>query len=109
MEDWDVADGFRVYEPTQSLHPAHTFRISTRDLARFGQLYLNEGRWLGDSSSQPPGWPKVRGRTQTTATALAMGTCGGRTEPVRCSRPDIRRWGRTRFTEGLAPAARGCG
>lgn len=47
MEDWDVADGFRVYEPTQSLHPAHTFRISTRDLARFGQLYLNEGRWAG--------------------------------------------------------------
>ena len=45
MEDWNPADGFRVYEPTKSLHPAHTFRISTRDLARFGQLYLQEGRW----------------------------------------------------------------
>jgi CubicO group peptidase (beta-lactamase class C family) len=47
MEDWELADGFRVYEPTKSLHPAHTFRISTRDLARFGQLYLQKGRWAG--------------------------------------------------------------
>lgn len=47
MEDWQPADGFRVYEPTKSRHPAHTFRISTRDLARFGQLYLQEGQWAG--------------------------------------------------------------
>jgi CubicO group peptidase (beta-lactamase class C family) len=47
MEDWKPADGFRVYEPTKSRHPAHTFRISTRDLARFGQLYLQQGRWEG--------------------------------------------------------------
>ena len=48
MEDWDPAeDGFRVYEPTKSRHPAHTFRISTRDLARFGQLYLQKGSWDG--------------------------------------------------------------
>ena len=45
MEDWEPADGFRAYEPTKSLHPAHTFRISTRDLARLGQLYLQQGRW----------------------------------------------------------------
>jgi CubicO group peptidase (beta-lactamase class C family) len=47
MEDWKPADSFRVYEPTKSRHPAHTFRISTRDLARFGQLYLQEGQWAG--------------------------------------------------------------
>ncbi len=47
MEDWKPADGFRVYEPTKSRHPAHTFRISTRDLARLGQLYLQEGQWAG--------------------------------------------------------------
>ncbi len=49
MEDWDAADGFRVFEPTKSRHAAHTFRISTRDLARFGQLYLQEGRWAGQA------------------------------------------------------------
>jgi CubicO group peptidase (beta-lactamase class C family) len=47
MEDWNAVDGFRVYEPTKSRHPAHTFRISVRDLARFGQLYLQQGRWEG--------------------------------------------------------------
>jgi CubicO group peptidase (beta-lactamase class C family) len=47
MEDWEPADGFRVFEPTKSRHPAHTFRISTRDLARFGQLYLQQGAWDG--------------------------------------------------------------
>jgi CubicO group peptidase (beta-lactamase class C family) len=47
MEDWEPADGFSVHEPTRSRHPAHTFRISTRDLARFGQLYLQEGQWAG--------------------------------------------------------------
>ena len=47
MEDWKLEDGFRVYEPTKSQHPAHTFRISARDLARFGQLYLQNGNWEG--------------------------------------------------------------
>jgi CubicO group peptidase (beta-lactamase class C family) len=47
MEDWSPEDGFRVYEPTKSRHPAQTFRISARDLARFGQLYLQQGRWNG--------------------------------------------------------------
>ena len=47
MEDFEPADGFLVYEPTQSVHPAHTFRMSTRDLARFGQLYLQRGSWAG--------------------------------------------------------------
>ena len=54
MEDWNPADGFRVYEPTKSRHPAHTFRISTRDLARFGQLYLQEGKLGRRSRSFPP-------------------------------------------------------
>jgi len=47
MEDMEVTDGFRVFEPALSMHPAHTFRISTRDLARFGQLYLQNGKWNG--------------------------------------------------------------
>ncbi|MFD1881549.1 serine hydrolase domain-containing protein [Paracoccus pacificus] len=30
-----------------SRHPAYPFRMSSRDLARFGQLFLQGGRWLG--------------------------------------------------------------
>ena len=47
MEDYQPADGFLVYEPSRSNHAAHTFRMSARDLARFGQLYLQQGKWGG--------------------------------------------------------------
>ncbi|HJQ41123.1 MAG TPA: serine hydrolase, partial [Thermoanaerobaculia bacterium] len=47
MEDYAATSGVEILEPSQSRHPAHVFRISARDLARFGQLYLQEGRWNG--------------------------------------------------------------
>lgn len=55
MEDYDPEAGLVVYEPSHSKHPAHTFRISTRDLARVGQLYLQKGRW-GDTQVVPERW-----------------------------------------------------
>ena len=47
MEDWRLTDGFEVLEPTKSIWPAHTFRMSTRDLARLGLLVEQRGRWDG--------------------------------------------------------------
>jgi CubicO group peptidase (beta-lactamase class C family) len=47
MEDYHPRDGTLFFEPRNSEHPAQTFRMSTRDLARFGQLYLNHGEWNG--------------------------------------------------------------
>jgi CubicO group peptidase (beta-lactamase class C family) len=55
MEDFDPAGQLRVIEPSHSRLPAHTFRISARDLARFGQLYLQEGRW-DDRQIVPRDW-----------------------------------------------------
>lgn len=55
MEDFDPADGYRAWEPTTSRHPAHTFDISARDLARVGQLFLQQGRW-GDRQIIPADW-----------------------------------------------------
>ena len=47
MEDYRPSDCFLVYEPSNSIHPAHTIRMSARDLARFGQLFLQDGVWNG--------------------------------------------------------------
>ncbi len=46
MEDFGPADGRYVREPA-SIHAAYPFMMSARDLARFGQLYLDGGRWGG--------------------------------------------------------------
>lgn len=48
MEDFRYDEGRRDGEYVRfdtSEHPAYPFRLSTRDLARFGLLYLRGGRW----------------------------------------------------------------
>jgi len=40
-------DGFYQYETSKSRYPAYHFRLSARDLALYGQLYLNKGKWNG--------------------------------------------------------------
>jgi CubicO group peptidase (beta-lactamase class C family) len=47
MEDFRRGDVCAELEPTRSLFPAHAFRMSARDLARFGLLYLQQGKWQG--------------------------------------------------------------
>ena len=44
MEDFEV-DDCRYETGPDSIHPAYPFRMSSRDLARFGLLFLYEGRW----------------------------------------------------------------
>lgn len=44
MQDFDVSKQRYASQP-YSEHPTYSFQISTRDLARFGQLYLSSGRW----------------------------------------------------------------
>jgi len=40
-------DGFYQYEGSKSEYPAYHFRMSARDLALYGQLYMNYGSWNG--------------------------------------------------------------
>ena len=49
-EDADIpeTDGFYQYERSKSQYPAYHFRMSARDLALYGQLFLNRGNWHGD-------------------------------------------------------------
>jgi CubicO group peptidase (beta-lactamase class C family) len=46
MEDFSARDGRYIAE-RQSEHPAYRFSLSARDAARFGQLFLDGGRWNG--------------------------------------------------------------
>jgi CubicO group peptidase (beta-lactamase class C family) len=36
------------WAPTRSIHPAYMFQISATDMARFGQLMLQNGNWEGN-------------------------------------------------------------
>jgi len=54
MQDFSIDDAYyvRVAPDTlpheRSIHPAYHFRLSARDLARFGYLYLQRGGWDGN-------------------------------------------------------------
>jgi CubicO group peptidase (beta-lactamase class C family) len=56
MDDFSAQDGRYVTEKF-SRHPAYPFNLSARDAARFGQLFLNGGRW-GDRQVVPASWVK---------------------------------------------------
>jgi CubicO group peptidase (beta-lactamase class C family) len=46
MQDFEPSDVYYLGGPL-SVHSAFAFEITARDLARFGLLYLNHGRWNG--------------------------------------------------------------
>ncbi|ATR22018.1 6-aminohexanoate-dimer hydrolase [Roseomonas mucosa] len=65
MEDFAAGDAFHVPSP-ESLHPAYPIRLSARDLARFGQLWLQEGRW-GEEQLVPADWVRASVRPVSDA------------------------------------------
>jgi len=46
MEDFSAADGRYLFDKASDI-PAYQFRLSARDMARFGLLFLQQGQWLG--------------------------------------------------------------
>jgi CubicO group peptidase (beta-lactamase class C family) len=56
MEDFDPAHDTQYFRDPSSLHPADMFRLSSRDLARFGLLYLRHGTWAGNKQIIPASW-----------------------------------------------------
>jgi CubicO group peptidase (beta-lactamase class C family) len=46
MEDFELQDGQHIQGP-DSIHPAYPFRMTARDMARFGLLFLRKGNWRG--------------------------------------------------------------
>jgi len=54
MEDYDI-DLFNYVSGSDSVHPAYPFRMSARDMARFGLLFLRNGVWE-DKQIVPRQW-----------------------------------------------------
>jgi len=70
MEDFDPKE--QAYETgPDSIHRAYPFRMTARDMARFGLLYLRGGRWR-DTHLVPTQWV----RDSTTAYSVADGNAG---------------------------------
>jgi CubicO group peptidase (beta-lactamase class C family) len=58
-------DGEYIYSDVSN-HAAYPFRLSTRDLARFGLLFLNEGRWQ-EQQVVPDKWVRLSVRPYSPA------------------------------------------
>jgi CubicO group peptidase (beta-lactamase class C family) len=71
MEDFSVENCYYQYELEKSMHPAYHFRMSARDMARFGVIYQNNGMWK-DSRIIPNGWITE----STTAYSIVDSTSG---------------------------------
>jgi CubicO group peptidase (beta-lactamase class C family) len=67
MEDFDPKEQEYVTGP-DSIHRAYPFRMTARDMARFGLLFLRSGRWR-DAQVVPAQWV----RDSTTAYSVADG------------------------------------
>ena len=73
MQEYDAAEGFHRYESEYSSHAAYIFRMSARDLARFGLLYERDGRWK-DEQIIPASWITASTTTYSVAdTAVGLG------------------------------------
>jgi len=68
MEDFSLADG-EYFGGPDSLHRAYPFRLTARDMARFGYLYLRDGTWK-DKQVVPKDWVA----RSTVAYSSAAGT-----------------------------------
>jgi len=64
MQDYTPDDGFYQFEKERSLYPAYHIRMTARDLARFGLLYMRGGRWDG-KQIVPADWVAKSTRTRS--------------------------------------------
>jgi CubicO group peptidase (beta-lactamase class C family) len=75
MQDFEVADG-EYFGGPESIHPAYPFRMTARDMARFGLLFLRQGRWR-DEQIVPADWVEESWVEESTRTYSDAGRGGG--------------------------------
>ncbi|MEW7280197.1 serine hydrolase [Aquimarina sp. 2201CG1-2-11] len=47
FQDWNIKNQKKQYKKSKSRYPAYHMYISVRDMAKIGQLMLNDGKWNG--------------------------------------------------------------
>lgn len=47
FQDWNIKNQKKKYKDSKSQYPAYHIYLSTRDMAKIGQLMLNKGNWNG--------------------------------------------------------------
>jgi len=67
MEDFRLMDAYHHLESQHSIHPAYPFRMSARDMARFGLLFLRGGKWR-NREIIPEDWVKASRHAYTVET-----------------------------------------
>ncbi len=72
MQDFILEKQQYSYEENFSIHPAYPFLISARDMARLGQLFLQQGKWNGEQII-PSDWVKESTRSYSKANNPATG------------------------------------
>ena len=75
MEDFTLADTEYVRGP-ESIHPAYPFRMTARDMARFGLLYLRQGVWRG-KQIVPKSWVAESTTAYSVADAMPQDNYSG--------------------------------
>jgi len=80
MEDFDPKEQ-EYFTGPDSIHRAYPFRMTARDMARFGLLYLRRGRWR-DAQLVPAQWVQesttaIPWRRQRKDSTVATATYGG--------------------------------
>ncbi|MEL6537373.1 MAG: serine hydrolase, partial [Bacteroidota bacterium] len=75
FEDWDIKKQREYYRRSRSWYPAYHMYFSTRDMAKIGQLMLNEGEWNGEQLISKEWIEKI---TTTVTPAEIVGSRWGR-------------------------------
>ena len=65
MQDFELRHTYYHLEALKSRHPAYPFRMSSRDLARFGLMFLNDGRWENQQII-PTDWVRESTKSHST-------------------------------------------
>jgi hypothetical protein len=71
MEDFRLMDGVYDIDTLYASHPGYVFKMSARDAARFGELFLQNGKWNGELII-PQKWIEISTKSHSATTTAGI-------------------------------------